>query len=97
VQDAGGIPLYANRATLEYTGLSLQDVISPGFRERIFHAEDIERLRDERAVSLARGVPFELEQRARRNDGEYRWFLIRYNPFRNEQGNLTRWYAGHGH
>jgi formate hydrogenlyase transcriptional activator len=31
--------------------------------------------------------------RSLRNDGEYRWFLIRYNPFRNEQGQLTRWYA----
>src|SRR5947209_6087466 len=31
--------------------------------------------------------------RALRNDGEYRWFLIRYNPFRNDQGQVTRWYA----
>jgi formate hydrogenlyase transcriptional activator len=31
--------------------------------------------------------------RALRNDGEYRWFLIRYNPFRNEQGQVIRWYA----
>jgi formate hydrogenlyase transcriptional activator len=93
VQDAEGMPLYANRATLDYTGLSAEDVVSPGFRERIFHAEDIERLRDVRQAALARGVPFGLEQRARRTDGQYRWFLIRYNPFRDEQGNLIRWYA----
>src|SRR5712672_1422753 len=41
----------------------------------------------------AAGLHFEAELRARRKDGEYRWFLIRYNPFRNEQGQLTRWYA----
>ncbi len=33
------------------------------------------------------------EQRALRRDGQYRWFLIRYNPFRNEQGQVIRWYA----
>ena len=33
------------------------------------------------------------EQRALGKDGNYRWFLIRYNPFRNEQGQLIRWYA----
>src|SRR4029077_13266675 len=44
-------------------------------------------------AALAHGVPFEIEQRARRNDGQYRWFLIRYNPFRNDHGQVTRWYA----
>src|SRR6266852_3859888 len=55
--------------------------------------EDIERLRAERQAALSRGVPFEIEQRALRRDGQYRWFLIRYNPFNDEQGLLVRWYA----
>jgi len=42
---------------------------------------------------LARGLPFEIEQRALRKDGQYRWFLIRYNPFRNEKNEVIRWYA----
>jgi formate hydrogenlyase transcriptional activator len=93
VQDPSGIPVYANRATLDYTGLTADDVITPGFRERIFHPEDIERLKDHRATALTRGLPFELEQRALRKDGQYRWFLIRYNPFRDEAGHVVRWYA----
>jgi hypothetical protein len=28
-----------------------------------------------------------------RKDGQYRWFLIRYRPFRNEQGHVVRWYV----
>ncbi len=68
-------------------------MVSPGFRERIFHPEDLEELREKRKTALERGLPFEAEMRALRNDGQYRWFLIRYNPFRNEQGQLTRWYA----
>src|SRR5882724_818808 len=93
VLDPSGAPLYANQATLDYAGLTEEDVPAPRFRERLFHAGDLERLRDERQSALGRGVPFEAELRARRKDGVYRWFLIRYNPFRNEQGQLTRWYA----
>jgi formate hydrogenlyase transcriptional activator len=93
VQDPSGHPLYANQAALDYTGLTMQDVVNSDFRARIFHPEDLERLREERQAALARGLPFEIEQRARRKDGQYRWFLLRYNPFRDEQGRLVRWYA----
>jgi formate hydrogenlyase transcriptional activator len=93
VQDPNGVSLYANRVTLEYTGLSIEDVALPDFRERIFHPADMERVRDERQTALRRGEPFEIEQRAKRHDGQYRWFLIRYNPFRDERGRLVRWYA----
>jgi formate hydrogenlyase transcriptional activator len=93
VQDPFGVPIYANQTTLDYTGLKAEDVIAPLFRERIFHPDDLERLREVRKAALAHGVPFEIEQRARRKDGQYRWFLIRYNPFRNDQGQVTRWYA----
>jgi formate hydrogenlyase transcriptional activator len=71
----------------------MQDVVSSEFRARIFHPEDIEKLREERQAAYARGLPFEIEQRTRRKDGQYRWFLIRINPFRDEQGNLVHWYA----
>jgi formate hydrogenlyase transcriptional activator len=93
VQDPSGVPIYANRTTLDYTGLAADDVIDPHFRERIFHHDDLERLREERKAALGRGVPFEIELLARRRDGQYRWFLVRYNPFRNDLGRVTRWYA----
>jgi formate hydrogenlyase transcriptional activator len=93
IQSPDGIPLYANQAVLDYTGLTIEDVTTSDFRARIFHPEDLERLREERQAALLRGVPFEIEQRALRKDGQYRWFLIRYNPFPDEQGRLVRWYA----
>ena len=93
VQDPAGITLFANRATLDFTGLELEDVVKPGFRERIFHPDDIQRLAEYRQSGLASGVPFQIEQRALGKDGQYRWFLIHYNPFRDAQGRLVRWYA----
>jgi formate hydrogenlyase transcriptional activator len=93
VLDPTGAPIYANQATLDYTGMTAKEVIAPNFRERIFHPEDVESLRDERKAALAHGLPFEVEQRALRKDGQYRWFLIRYNPLLDEGGNVIRWYA----
>src|SRR5437016_13417625 len=88
-----GQPLYGNRSLLQYTGLTIAEVTSADFRARVFHPEDVARLREERRDALARGVPFEFEQRARRHDGQYRWFLVQYNPVRDEHGQTLRWYA----
>jgi PAS domain S-box-containing protein len=88
-----GTALYANQTLLDYTGLTLEDVQREDQRARVFHPEDVERLREEREEALARGKPFELEQRALGKDGNYRWFLVRYNPLRDDHGNIIRWYA----
>jgi PAS domain S-box-containing protein len=88
-----GTALYANQTVLDYTGLTLEDVQREDQRARVFHPEDVERLREERDKALARGEPFELEQRALGKDGNYRWFLVRFNPLRDDQGNIIRWYA----
>jgi PAS domain S-box-containing protein len=85
--------LSANQAVLEYTGLTKEEMKLGNFRE-VFHPEDLERLRDERAAAISRGAPFEYELRIRGNrDGQYRWFLIQYNPLRGERGEIIRWYA----
>jgi formate hydrogenlyase transcriptional activator len=92
VYDPQGIPIYANQAALDYTGLRIEEVSSNSLA-RVYHPDDLERLGDERKAMLSRGLPFETEQRARRKDGQYRWFLLRYNPFRDEDGRLVRWYV----
>jgi formate hydrogenlyase transcriptional activator len=93
VLNPAGKAIYANRVTLEYTGLSLDEVRADNFRDRVFHPEDIQRLREARDKGLSGAVPFENEQRALGKDGKYRWFLVRYNPLLDEKGNVLRWYA----
>jgi len=88
-----GSLLYTNQAVLDYTGLTLEDVRNEDHRARFFHPEDVERLREERRVALARAVPFENEQRMLSKDGSYRWFLIRYKPLLDDQGIINRWYV----
>jgi PAS domain S-box-containing protein len=88
-----GKAIYANQTALDYIGLTLEDVQKEDYRARVFHPEDVERLHEERGEAFARGEPFENEQRALGKDGKYRWFLVRYNPLRDDQGNIIRWYA----
>src|SRR6266481_4869032 len=93
VLNPDGKAIYANRVALEYTGLSLDDVRVDDFRARVFHPDDVQRLREERHKALSGAVPFENEQRALGKDGKYRWFLIRYNALLDESGKVIRWYA----
>jgi len=93
VLNPDGRPVYVNRVGLEYMGLSLEEMQAEGSQHRVIHHEDIEKSRGVRENALLSGVPFECEQRLLRKDGTCRWFLIRYNPFRDEQGRLVRWYA----
>jgi len=88
-----GSVLYVNQAVLGYTGLTLEDVRKEDYRTRVFHPDDVERLREERRLALTRAVPFQNEQRVLGKDGRYRWFLARYNPLLDEQGRIDRWYV----
>jgi formate hydrogenlyase transcriptional activator len=93
VHETDGTPIYANEPVLDYTGMTSDDVPRPDFRSGTIHPEDLERFNDEQHAGLLRGLPFEIELRARRKDGQYRWLLNRYKPYRDEQGHLTRWYS----
>jgi PAS domain S-box-containing protein len=85
-----GRALHANRFMLDYTGLSPEEVEAEDFRARVFHPDDVERLRGVRQHLLSCGIPFDNEQRIRRNDGEYRWFFIRYAALLDQHGQERR-------
>jgi formate hydrogenlyase transcriptional activator len=93
VRDPDGTFLYANQSLLEYSGLRLDEVMAADFRTRFVHPEDWGRLHDERSQGFSRAAPFEIEQRLRHKDGQYRWFLVRYHPLRDPHGQILRWYA----
>jgi PAS domain S-box-containing protein len=81
---------FFNRHFREYTGLSLDQGLGWGWMNA-FHPDD--RLKEEWRAALAAGKPFEKEARLRRADGQYRWFLIRAVPLRDEQGTIVNWYG----
>jgi PAS domain S-box-containing protein len=81
---------FLNRNFREYTGLSLEHGLGWGWMDA-FHPDD--RLMEEWRAALAAEKPFEKEARLRRADGQYRWFVIRAMPMRDERGNLDKWYG----
>ena len=93
VFDADWSPLFANRRELDYTGLTPQEVRSKDAVARIFHPEDLKKLEVIRERARSDGAPIEMEARIRGKDGHYRWFLVRDNPLRDEQGRVLRWYG----
>ncbi|MCU1259554.1 MAG: hypothetical protein JWO80_2439, partial [Bryobacterales bacterium] len=84
--------LYANQTMLDYFGFTLEQWRSTD-RHKYYHPDDWERVTSETQSKFSSGLPHEVEARFLRNDGKYRWFLFRYNPVRDEQGRVTRWYA----
>src|SRR5258708_4432699 len=83
---------FLSRGWLEYGGLNLRDLKDWSWTAAI-HPEDVERFVDKWRAALASGEPFEAESRVRRADGEYRWFLQRNVPLRDETGKIVKWYG----
>src|SRR6266852_4341796 len=89
--DCRGSRLYANQVWLDYLGLTREGLQGSG-QPRFFHPDDWERMTRETQSKFLGESPFETEARLLRKDAMYRWFLLRYNPLRDEQGRLMRWY-----
>jgi len=91
--------LYANRILLDYLGVSLEEwrrkfkSAVPSYHIQFVHPDDWDRVIGDSARAVSIGSAFELEMRLRKGDGSYRWFLARYNPLHDEEGQITRWYV----
>lgn len=84
---------FVNQHWQQYTGLSMQDTSGLGWKVAL-HPDDLATHVEKWRVSIATGTPFENEARLRRaSDGEYRWFLHRGVPLRNQQGEIVKWYG----
>jgi PAS domain S-box-containing protein len=84
---------FSNQRFRDYTGLSSKELHGLGWMTAL-HPEDftVEKWR----AALATGRPFEKEGRIRSASGEYRWFLLRMTPLRNERGTILKWYGTGG-
>ncbi|MDX6501481.1 MAG: formate hydrogenlyase transcriptional activator [Blastocatellia bacterium] len=83
--------LYANRFALAYLGVSLEEWRTRSFLTEV-HPDDVDRVKAFVDRSAAHPADYEWDLRLRKGDGTYRWFLVRYNPLRDGQGQLVRWY-----
>jgi PAS domain S-box-containing protein len=90
---SNGFSTFVNKRWTEYTGLSVEETSGAGW-QRAIHLEDIVSHSEKWRISVATGEVFEDEARFRRAaDGEYRWFLVRGVPLRDQHGNIVKWYG----
>src|SRR6266567_8589500 len=82
---------FINQRWLNYTGLSLEEELEQPTRP--VHPGDLSGVMEQWRADMAAGEPFEYEMRLRRADGEYRWFLVRTVPLRDEFGNIVKWFG----
>jgi PAS domain S-box-containing protein len=96
VYGPGGERLYANRVALDYYGVTFeewQQTSGNAFRSSLFvHPDDQKRVAREFDANRSSGSAYESEVRVRGADGNYRWFLVRYNPLHDDKGQVKRWY-----
>jgi PAS domain S-box-containing protein len=83
---------FLNQRWLAYAGFSAEQAQGWGWGAAI-HPDDLNGLVAYWQTCLAAGTPVEAEARMRRFDGEYRWFLFRANPLRDESGAVVKWYG----
>ncbi|RAK56473.1 PAS domain-containing protein [Phenylobacterium deserti] len=83
---------WINRRWLDYTGQTEAEALGDGWLNAI-HPEDREASARAGRRAEKTGEPIEHEHRIRRHDGQFRWFLVRAEPLRDERTGALRWFG----
>ncbi|PMS33877.1 PAS domain S-box-containing protein [Trinickia symbiotica] len=86
-----GDVLHANRYTLDYAGVTLDD-LKAWTTNGLTHPDDRELVIARFRASISTGKPYDAESRHRRADGVYRWFRVQGFPLRDDEGRIVLWY-----
>ncbi len=73
-------------------GLSLHDLRGSQWIN-VLHPGERTGVAEKWCIAVETGTPYENIERVRRADGEYRWFLSRAQPLRDELGKIVKWYG----
>lgn len=77
---------WANQECVQYFDADIETEILGNAWAQFVHPDDL-------PSSLAGDERYEVEFRLRRQDGEYRWFLVRAQAARDESGAITQWFG----
>jgi PAS domain S-box-containing protein len=76
----------------DYTGATPEEMQGFGW-QKVHHPDHLERVLQRMRQSFESGTPWEDTFPLRGRDGNYRWFLTRALPIRNEAGDVVRWFG----
>ena len=84
---------YFNKRWCQYTGLTMKESIDWGWQP-VIHPDDLEKTVQVWKRSVETGEPYEIEYRFKCADnGQYRWHLGHAIPFKNESGQIIKWFG----
>ncbi len=92
IADAKGWIVWYNQRWYDYTGTTFDEMQGWGWRS-VHHPDHVERVVQRIQHSWDTGEPWEDTFPLRGKDGNYRWFLSRAVPIRNESGRIIRWFG----
>jgi len=90
--DPTGWRNWFNKRWHDYTGTTLEEVKGWGW-QKLHHPEHVDRALENIRKGFASGIAWEDTFPLRGRDGNYRWFLTRARPIRNESGDIIRWFG----
>ena len=82
---------YYNQQLADYVGLTREELQQGGWAA--LHPNDVEHVETAWREAWFQGMPYEVEQRVRGRDGQYRRFVCRAMPVHDAQGNVVEWYG----
>ncbi|WP_164940609.1 PAS domain-containing sensor histidine kinase [Bradyrhizobium zhanjiangense] len=85
-----GTTEFIDQKYLDYTGLPMERVLQSGLADAV-HPDDAVGLSAAFRMIWASGIAGEAEARLRRFDGEYRRFVFRTRPMRDQSGKIVEW------
>ena len=88
--DKTGKAFFYNKSWLNFSGLSLEELVDGGWI-RIMHPNETEEFHKSLAYSLKTGEDFEMELRLRNSEGIYVWHLCRANAIYDENDKIESW------
>lgn len=88
--DETGSIFWYNDRWFRFTGATQEDMMGWGW-QKVHHPDYVEAVTTSFREAVAQGQTWEDTFPLRRHDGEYRWFLSRALPVRNEDGQIVRW------
>src|SRR4029077_4865403 len=90
--DATGSIYWYNKRWHEYTGTTLEEMYGWGW-QKVHHPDHVDRVVERIRQSFETGTPWHDTFPLRGKHGNYRWFLSRALPIRNEAGDVIRWFG----
>ena len=87
-----GTIAWYNQRWHDYTGTTAEQMAGDGW-SIAYDAQHLPPMLQAWKAALRDGTPFEMEFPIRGADGQYRWFLTRANPVRDQGGQLLRWFG----